>query len=179
MPGRRNPRRHRVPPTSPLEPTLDHMVRRVNCPTWSLDRFLLQGLPSETRWLPGQRSVGGARPELVRYHLFFRPTVGRASGVGARCWGTQVEIGCLLTYCQLISGCRAVLNLSPMGALFLFHDVRLYDPERRLVRAPPRSRSVWECLRETNKGESGFCIANNRDTVAEGEGGGEKFNHGS
>jgi len=116
-----------------LDPTLDHMVGRVHCPTWSLDRFLLQGLPSETRWLPGQRSVGGARPELVRYHLFFRP-MGRASGVGARCWGTLVEIGCLLTYRQLISGCRAVRNLSPTGALFLFHDVRLYDPEWRIVR---------------------------------------------
>ena len=54
----------------PLEPTHDRMVGRVHCPTWSLDLFLLQGLPSETRWLPGQRSVGGARPELIRYHLF-------------------------------------------------------------------------------------------------------------
>ena len=38
-----------------------------------LDRFLLQGLPSETRWLLGQRPVGGARPELVRYQLFLGP----------------------------------------------------------------------------------------------------------
>ena len=42
--------------------------------------------------------------------------------VGARCWGTPVEIGCLLTYRQLISGCRAVRNLSPTGALLLFHE---------------------------------------------------------
>ena len=55
-----------------LEPTLDRMVGRVHCPPWSLDHFLLQGLLSETRCLPGQRSVGGARPELVRYHLFFK-----------------------------------------------------------------------------------------------------------
>jgi hypothetical protein len=53
-------------------------------------------------------------------------------------WGTPVEFGCLLTYRQLISGCRVVRNLSPTGALFLFHDVRLYDPERRSVRGPPR-----------------------------------------
>jgi hypothetical protein len=52
-----------------MEPTLDRTVGRVHCPTWSLDLFLLQGLPSGTRWLPGQRPVGGARPELVRYHL--------------------------------------------------------------------------------------------------------------
>ena len=91
--------------------------------------------------------------------------MGRASGVGARCWGTPAEFGCLLTYRQLISGCRAVRNLSPTGALFLFHDVRLYDPERRLARGPP-----WKCLgmsrRVTNKGESGFGIANDRGTVA-------------
>ena len=55
----------------PLEPTLDRTVGRVHCPKWSLDLFLLQGLPLETRWLPGLRPVGGARPELVRYHLFF------------------------------------------------------------------------------------------------------------
>ena len=91
--------------------------------------------------------------------------MGRASGVGARCWGTPVEFGCLLTYRQLISGCRAVRNLSPTGALFLFHDVRLYDPERRLVRAPPR-KGLGMCRRVTNKGESGFGIANDRGTVA-------------
>ena len=91
--------------------------------------------------------------------------MGRASGVGARCWGTPVEFGCLLTYRQLISGCRAVRNLSPTGALFLFHDVRLYDPERRLVRAPPR-KCLGICRRVTNKGESGFGIANGRGTVA-------------
>ena len=91
--------------------------------------------------------------------------MGRASGVGARCWGTPVEFGCLLTYRQLISGCRAVRNLSPTGALFLFHDVRLYDPERRLVRGPPR-KCLGMCRRVTNKGESGFGIANDRGTVA-------------
>ena len=91
--------------------------------------------------------------------------MGRASGVGARCWGTPVEFGCLLTYRQLISGCRAVRNLSPTGALFLFHDVRLYDPERRLVRGPPR-KGLGMCRRVTNKGESGFGIANDRGTVA-------------
>ena len=57
--------------------------------------FLLQGLPLETRWLPGQRPVGGARPELVRYHLVFRP-MGRASVVGARSWGTPVEAAAYL-----------------------------------------------------------------------------------
>jgi len=51
----------------------DRTVGRVHCPMWSLDLFLLQGLPSETRWLPGQRPVGGVRPELVRYGLFFGP----------------------------------------------------------------------------------------------------------
>ena len=91
--------------------------------------------------------------------------MGRASGVGARCWGTPVEFGCLLTYRQLISGCRAVRNLSPTGALFLFHDVRLYDPERRLVRGSPR-KGLGMCRRVTNKGESGFGIANDRGTVA-------------
>jgi len=101
---------------------------------------------------------------LVRYHLFFRP-MGRASGVGARCWGTPVELGCLLTYRQLISGCRAVRNLSPTGALFLFHDVRLYDPERRLVRGFPR-KCLGMCRCVTNEGESGFGIANDRFTVA-------------
>ena len=85
--------------------------------------------------------------------------------MGARCWGTPVEFGCLLTYRQLISGCRAVRNLSPTGALFLFHDVRLYDPERRLVRGPPR-KCLGMCRRVTNKGESGFGIANGRGTVA-------------
>ena len=54
-----------------FEPAHDRTVGRVHCPKWSLDLFLLQGLPLETRWLPGQRPVGGARPELVRYHLFF------------------------------------------------------------------------------------------------------------
>ena len=139
-----------------MEPAHNRMVGRVHCPTWSMDRFLLQGLPSETRWLPGQRSVGGARPELVRYHLFFRP-MGRASGVGTRCWGTTVEFGCLLTYRQLISGCRAMWNLSPTGELFLFHDVRLFDPERSLVRVPPW-KSLGMCRRVTNNGESGFGI---------------------
>jgi hypothetical protein len=41
--------------------------------TWSLELFLLQGLPSETRWLLGQSPVGGARPELVRCNLFLGP----------------------------------------------------------------------------------------------------------
>jgi hypothetical protein len=63
--------------------------------TWSLDLFLLQGLPLETRWLLSQRSVGGARPELVLYHLFFRP-MGRVSVVGARSWGTLVEAAAYL-----------------------------------------------------------------------------------
>jgi hypothetical protein len=62
---------------------------------WSPDLFLLQGLPLETRWLPGQPSVGGARPELVRYHLFFWP-MGRASVVGARSWGTPIEAAAYL-----------------------------------------------------------------------------------
>jgi hypothetical protein len=62
--------------------------------------------------------------------------MGRVSDVGARCWGTPVEFGYLLTYRQLILGCRAVWNLSPTDALPLFHDVRVYDPERRLVRGP-------------------------------------------
>jgi len=48
--------------------------------TWSLDFFLLQGLPLETRWLLGQRSVGaGARPELVRYNPFLGPWDARVS----------------------------------------------------------------------------------------------------
>jgi len=91
--------------------------------------------------------------------------MGRASGVGARSWGTPVEFGCLLTYRQLISGCRAVRNLSPTDALFLFHDVRLYDPERWLVRGSPR-KCLGMCRRVTNKGESGFGIANDRGTAS-------------
>jgi len=51
----------------PLSPVVDLVATR------SLDLFLLQGLLLETRWLPGQRPVGGARPELVRYHLFLDP----------------------------------------------------------------------------------------------------------
>jgi len=52
------------------------------------------------------------------------------------------------------------------GALFLFHDVRLYDPERRLVRGPP-PKCLGMSRRVTNKGESGFGIANDRGaTVA-------------
>ena len=51
----------------PLSPVVESVA------TWSLDLFLLQGLPLETRWLLGQRPVGGARPELVRYHLFLGP----------------------------------------------------------------------------------------------------------
>ena len=35
-----------------LEPAHDRTVGRVHCPKWSLDLFLLQGLPLETRWLP-------------------------------------------------------------------------------------------------------------------------------
>jgi len=79
--------------------------------------------------------------------------------------GTSVEFGCLLTYRQFISGCRAVRNLSPTDALFLFHDVRLYDPERRLMRGSPR-KCLGMCRRVTNKGESGFGIAIDRGTVA-------------
>jgi len=117
--------------------------------------------------------VGGARPELVRYYLFFRP-MGRASGVGARCWGTPVDFGCLLTDRQLISGCRAVRNLSTTCALFLFHDVRVYDPERRLVRGPPR-KCLGMCRRMTNKGESGFGIASGRGTASVEQYYGEPF----
>jgi len=57
---------------SPTQTTIQR-DGRVTCPTWSADLSLLQGLSSETRWLPGQCPVGGARPELVRYHLFFGP----------------------------------------------------------------------------------------------------------
>jgi len=73
----------------PLSPVVELVATR------SLDLFLLQGLPLETRWLLGQRPVGRARPELVRYHLFFRP-MGRASVVGARSWGTPVEAAAYL-----------------------------------------------------------------------------------
>ena len=100
--------------------------------------------------------------------------MGRASGVGARCWGTPVEFGCLLTYRQLVSGCRAVRNLSPTGALFLFHDVRLFDPERRLVRGPPR-KGLGMCRRVTNKGESWFGIASDRGTASVEQYYGEPF----
>jgi len=68
---------HKTRNRSILEPTHDSMVERVHCPKWSLDLFLLRGLPLETRWLSGQCSVGGARPELVRYHLFLRPGLRR------------------------------------------------------------------------------------------------------
>ena len=56
--------------------------------------------------------VGGARPELVRYHLFFGPWDVRLAWVHVA-GGTPVEFGCLLTYRQLISGCRAVRNPAP------------------------------------------------------------------
>jgi len=35
----------------PLEPTLDRMVGKVHCPTWSLDLFLLQGLDVRLAWV--------------------------------------------------------------------------------------------------------------------------------
>jgi len=66
---------------------------------------------------------------------------------------------------QSISGCRGVRNLSPTGAVFLFHDVRLFDPERRSARGPPR-KCLGMCRRVTNTGESGFGIANGRVAVS-------------
>ena len=124
----------------PLEPTLDRTVGRVHCPTWSLDLFLLQGLPSETRWLPGQRPVGGARPELVCYHLFLAHGTCVWRGCTLLGYSGHSEFGCLLTYRQLISGCRAARHLSPTGALPLFHDVPLFDPGEGFVNP---LGSVW------------------------------------
>jgi hypothetical protein len=48
----------------------------------------------------------------------------------------------------------------------VFHCVRLFDPERRLVREPPRQclGPIW---RVTNEGESGFGKVNNRVKVAD------------
>ena len=49
---------------------------------------------------------------------------GHASVEGACCWGPPDEIGCLLSYRQLISGCRRVRYPPTTDALFLSHDVR-------------------------------------------------------
>jgi len=51
--------------------------------------------------------------------------------------------------------------MSPTGALFVIHNVRLFDPKRMLVCVPPR-RWLGLCLRVTNKGESGFGNRNAR-----------------
>jgi hypothetical protein len=63
---------------------------------------------------------------------------------------------------KLILGCRDVRYLPPSDALPLHHDVRVYDPERRLVRAPPRSGM---CRHATDRGESGFGKAGDRATA--------------
>ena len=123
-----------------------------------------QGSPISSRPLRGAIPRTAPGPKLCPNVALINTTQHQKACVHV-CWGTPVEFGCLLTYRQLISGCRAVRNLSPTGALFLFHDVRLYDPERRLVRGPPR-KCLGMCRRVTNKGESGFGIANDRGTVA-------------
>jgi len=75
----------------------------------------------------------------------------------------------LLSYILPIDiGCREVRNLSPTGALFLFHNGRLFDPERRLVCGSPR-KSLGTCWRVTNKGESWFGKANNNRVAVSAE----------
>jgi len=65
---------------------------------------------------------------------------------------------------QLISGCWGARYLSPSDALPLQHEVRLFDPERRVVRAPPR-KCLGMCRRVTNKGEGVFGKASDRVTA--------------
>ena len=101
-------------------------------------------------WIPA-RAEGGLRG-FVRHFFWSR---GHASVEGASCGGPPDETGCLLSYRQLISGCRRVRYPLTMDALSLSHDVRSLCPERsELMRGPP-----WKSLgifrRATNKGKAG------------------------
>ena len=106
-----------------LEPAHDRTVGRVHCPKWSLDLFLLQGLPSETRWLPGQRPVGGAKPELVRYHLFFGLWDVRLSKVHVAgvlrlkrllTYISPIDIGLQGSASPVTNGCAASVSRCPL-----------------------------------------------------------------
>ena len=58
---------------------------------------------------------------------------------GACCWGSPDESGCLLSYHQLISGCRGVRYPLTTDALSLSHDVRSLLPRKEFSAWPP-----WE-----------------------------------
>ena len=62
---------------------------------------------------------------------------GHASVEGACCWGPPDETGCLLSYRQLISGCRRVRYPLTTDALFLSHDVRSLLPRKEASACPP------------------------------------------
>ena len=99
-----------------LEPAHDRTVGRVHCPKWSLDLFLLQGLPLETRWLPGQRPVGGARPELVRYHV--RLAWVHVAGVlrlkRLLTYISPIDIGLQGSASPVTNGCAASVSRCPL-----------------------------------------------------------------
>ena len=77
---------------------------------WSLDFFLLQGLPLETRWLLGQRPVGGARPELVRYHLFS----GLLRLKQLLTYISPIDIGLQGSASPVTNGCAASVSRCPL-----------------------------------------------------------------
>ena len=89
---------------------------------------------------------------------------GHASVGGACCWGPPDELGCLLSYRQLMSGCRRVryplTTDSGMHSLYLTTSARYY-PERIGVRGAPW-KSLGVIRRATYKGESGFGKASDR-----------------
>ena len=62
---------------------------------------------------------------------------GHASVEGACCWGPPDETGCLLSYRQLISGCRRVRYPLTTDALSLSHDVRSLLPRKEFSACPP------------------------------------------
>ena len=62
---------------------------------------------------------------------------GHASVEGACCWGPPDETGCLLSYRQLISGCRRVRYPLTTDALSLSHDVRSLLPRKDSSAWPP------------------------------------------
>ena len=72
---------------------------------------------------------------------------GHASVGGACCWGPPDETGCLLSYRQLMSGCRRVRYPLTTDALSLSHDVRSLLPRK--------DSSAWRPLEEF--GDSPAC----------------------
>ena len=68
---------------------------------------------------------------------------GHASVGGACCWGPPDETGCLLSYRQLMSGCRRVRYPLISDTLSLSHDVRSLLIKRRLICALIKRRTLW------------------------------------